>query len=42
MVENIKGISGIEGEWVIRDKHGNIKEQGTDRPTPEIGSEEEK
>ena len=27
---SVKGKSAIAGEWVIRDKHGNIKEQGTD------------
>ena len=37
----IKGKSAIVGEWVIRDKHGNIKEQGTDTPTQEEGEGEE-
>ena len=40
--ENIKGKSGIVGEWVIRDKDGNVKERGTDIPTPERGDEEGK
>ena len=41
MVEaSVKGKSAIAGEWVIRDKHGNIKEQGTDSPTEEGGGEE--
>ena len=34
---NVIAKSGIVGEWVIRDQHGNIKEQGTDRPTQEKG-----
>lgn len=33
--EKIKGKSAIVAEWVIRDKDGNIKEQGTDLPTPQ-------
>ena len=28
-----RGKSEITAEWVIRDKEGNIKEQGTDLPT---------
>lgn len=35
-----KGKSQIVGEWVIRDKDGNIKAQGTDSPTEEEGGEE--
>jgi len=33
--ETIKGKSAIVGEWIIRDKHGNIKDQGIDLPTPQ-------
>ena len=33
--ESVEGKSGIVGEWVIRDKDGNVKERGTDIPTPE-------
>ena len=36
---SVKGKSAIAGEWVIRDKEGNIKEQGTDTQ-PEGGGEE--
>jgi len=28
-----KGKGEISGDWIIRDKHGKIKEQGTDSPT---------
>ena len=33
--ESVEGKSGIVGEWVIKDRDGNIKAQGTDIPTPE-------
>jgi len=30
METKVKGKSGMVVEWVIRDKDGNIKEQGTE------------
>jgi len=30
MEENVKGKSGMVVEYVIRDKNGNIKEQGVE------------
>ena len=38
---SVKGKSAIAGEWVIRDKDGNIKEQGTDIHIEEGGQGEE-
>lgn len=42
--ENVTGNIGIVGEWVIKDGDGNVKERGTDIPTPEkeAGGEKKK
>ena len=37
---SVEGKSGIVGGWVIKDKDGNVKERGTDIPTPEKGGTE--
>ncbi len=39
--ENVTGKSGIVGEWAIKDKDGNILNQGTDIPTQKEGGGEE-
>lgn len=42
--QTVKGEMGFSATWVIKDKHGNIKEQGTDgtEATQKEGGDEER